>query len=129
MAVLMQTRLPLSYLNTSTWTTETARRSRFGDYNRLGLRIQLCTVRFFRDRGASAAVAVQRHQGRDGARLPLPQHLRPGRIARKRQRRAGSPASEQYKIFLIGALAGLRRNEIDVLPWTAFRFQNAAPPH
>jgi integrase len=29
---------------------------------------------------------------------------------------------EQYKIFLLGALAGLRRNEIDVLPWTAFRF-------
>ena len=28
---------------------------------------------------------------------------------------------EQYKIFLLGALAGLRRNEIDVLPWTAFR--------
>ena len=36
---------------------------------------------------------------------------------------AGSPACEQYKIFLIGALAGLRRNEIDVLPWTAFRFK------
>jgi hypothetical protein len=30
--------------------------------------------------------------------------------------------SEEYKIFLLGALAGLRRNEIDVLPWTAFRF-------
>ena len=29
---------------------------------------------------------------------------------------------EQYKIFLLGALAGLRRNEIDVLPWTAFRW-------
>jgi hypothetical protein len=29
---------------------------------------------------------------------------------------------EQYKIFLLGALSGLRRSEIDVLPWTAFRF-------
>jgi hypothetical protein len=29
---------------------------------------------------------------------------------------------EQYKIFLLGALAGLRRNEIDVLPWSAFRW-------
>jgi hypothetical protein len=29
---------------------------------------------------------------------------------------------EEYKILLLGALAGLRRNEIDVLPWTAFRF-------
>jgi hypothetical protein len=33
-----------------------------------------------------------------------------------------SSRPEQYKIFLLGALAGLRRNEIDVLPWTAFRF-------
>jgi hypothetical protein len=30
---------------------------------------------------------------------------------------------EQYKIFLLGAMAGLRRNEIDCLPWTAFRFE------
>ena len=29
---------------------------------------------------------------------------------------------EQYKIFLLGAMAGLRRNEIDVLPWTAFHW-------
>jgi hypothetical protein len=29
---------------------------------------------------------------------------------------------EQYKIFLLGAMAGLRRNEIDKLPWTAFRW-------
>ncbi len=29
---------------------------------------------------------------------------------------------EQYKIFLLGAMAGLRRSEIDVLPWSAFRF-------
>jgi hypothetical protein len=29
---------------------------------------------------------------------------------------------EEYKIFLLGAMAGLRRNEIDCLPWSAFRF-------
>ena len=29
---------------------------------------------------------------------------------------------EQFKIFLLGAMAGLRRNEIDLLPWTAFRW-------
>ena len=29
---------------------------------------------------------------------------------------------EQYKIFLLGAMAGLRRNEIDVLPWAAFHW-------
>ena len=32
---------------------------------------------------------------------------------------------EQYKIFLLGAMAGLRRNEIDVLPWTAFQWDRA----
>jgi hypothetical protein len=30
---------------------------------------------------------------------------------------------EQWKIFLLGAMAGLRRNEIDKLPWTAFRWE------
>jgi hypothetical protein len=29
---------------------------------------------------------------------------------------------EQYKIFLLASMAGLRRNEIDSLPWTAFRW-------
>ena len=29
---------------------------------------------------------------------------------------------EQWKIFLLGAMAGLRRNEIDVLPWSAFQW-------
>jgi Phage integrase family len=29
---------------------------------------------------------------------------------------------EQYKIFLLASMAGLRRNEIDKLPWTAFRW-------
>ena len=31
---------------------------------------------------------------------------------------------EQYKIFLLGAMAGLRRNEIDKLPWSAFRWND-----
>jgi integrase len=31
---------------------------------------------------------------------------------------------EQYKIFLLGAMAGLRRSEIDCLPWTAFRWDD-----
>jgi integrase len=30
---------------------------------------------------------------------------------------------EQFKIFLLGAMAGLRRNEIDKLPWSAFRWK------
>ena len=30
---------------------------------------------------------------------------------------------EQFKIFLLAAMAGLRRNEIDKLPWTAFRWE------
>jgi integrase len=29
---------------------------------------------------------------------------------------------EQFKISLLGAMAGLRRNEIDKLPWSAFRW-------
>ena len=31
-------------------------------------------------------------------------------------------APEQLKIFLLAAMAGLRRNEIDKLPWTAFHW-------
>ena len=38
------------------------------------------------------------------------------------ERSLATSRPEQYKIFLLGALAGLRRNEIDVLPWTAFRW-------
>ena len=34
----------------------------------------------------------------------------------------GTSKPEQYKIFLLGAMAGLRRNEIDKLPWNAFRW-------
>jgi integrase len=29
---------------------------------------------------------------------------------------------EQFKVFLLAAMVGLRRNEIDKLPWSAFRF-------
>jgi integrase len=32
---------------------------------------------------------------------------------------------EQYKIFLLGLMAGLRRNEIDKLPWSAFDFASS----
>jgi integrase len=32
---------------------------------------------------------------------------------------------EQYKIFLLGLMAGLRRNEIDKLPWSAFDFERS----
>jgi integrase len=35
------------------------------------------------------------------------------------------PKPEQYKIFLLGLMAGLRRNEIDKLPWSAFDFANS----
>ena len=37
------------------------------------------------------------------------------------QARAELP-TEQLKIFLLAAMAGLRRNEIDKLPWSAFRW-------
>jgi hypothetical protein len=30
---------------------------------------------------------------------------------------------EMFKVFLLAAMAGLRRNEIDKLPWSAFRFE------
>jgi len=30
---------------------------------------------------------------------------------------------EEFKVFLLAAMAGLRRNEIDKLPWSAFRFE------
>jgi hypothetical protein len=30
--------------------------------------------------------------------------------------------SEAFKVFLLGGMAGLRRKEIDLLPWTAFRW-------
>ena len=39
-----------------------------------------------------------------------------------RESRAGQLEARTIQIFLLGAMAGLRRNEIDKLPWTAFRF-------
>jgi hypothetical protein len=71
----------------------------------------------------SRTTPIQRHQGRDGACVTLSEHLQPSGAARKRQRELAASRPEQYKIFLLGALAGLRRNEIDVLPWTAFRWK------
>jgi integrase len=38
------------------------------------------------------------------------------------QRELADDHPEQFKILLLAALAGLRRNEIDSLPWNAFRF-------
>ena len=35
---------------------------------------------------------------------------------------AGTGQTELFKIFVLAALCGLRRREIDLLPWTAFRF-------
>jgi integrase len=32
---------------------------------------------------------------------------------------------ELFKIFVLGAMCGLRRHEIDLLPWSAFRFDEA----
>jgi integrase len=32
---------------------------------------------------------------------------------------------EQYKIFLLGSMSGLRRNEIDKLPWNAFLWEES----
>jgi integrase len=38
------------------------------------------------------------------------------------QRELAGDRPEEFKILLLAALAGLRRNEIDTLPWNAFRF-------
>ena len=51
------------------------------------------------------------------------EHLRHRGVAGKRPEGTGHVSElEEYKILLLGALAGLRRNEIDVLPWSAFRW-------
>ena len=44
------------------------------------------------------------------------------RLLESAQAELATEHPEQYKIFLLGAMAGLRRNEIDVLPWTAFQW-------
>jgi integrase len=38
------------------------------------------------------------------------------------QRELAGDRPEEFKILLLAALAGLRRNEVDTLPWNAFRF-------
>jgi integrase len=47
-----------------------------------------------------------------------------GLVIAAREELAGSKP-EQYKIFLLGLMAGLRRNEIDKLPWSAFDFASS----
>jgi integrase len=37
---------------------------------------------------------------------------------------AGSGKREEFKVFLLAACAGLRRSEIDLLPWQAINFDN-----
>ena len=46
-------------------------------------------------------------------------------VRRRGAHPSGSPElpAEQLKIFILAAMAGLRRNEIDKLPWTAFRWE------
>jgi integrase len=44
------------------------------------------------------------------------------RLALAAREELAGPNPEQYKIFLLGLMAGLRRNEIDKLPWSAFDF-------
>ena len=36
---------------------------------------------------------------------------------------------EQWKIFLLGAMAGLRRNEIDKLPWSCVPLERGRDPY
>ena len=43
-------------------------------------------------------------------------------IAKAREELAGKGEIELFKIFLLAAFAGLRRREIDSLPWSAFRW-------
>jgi integrase len=46
-------------------------------------------------------------------------------VAEAREELAGSEqGSELFKIFLLAAMCGLRRHEIDLLPWTAFRWED-----
>ena len=60
-----------------------------------------------------------------GPRKLAPTRRRPPPLVELLESARGELATEhpeQYKIFLLGAMAGLRRNEIDVLPWTAFHW-------
>lgn len=49
-------------------------------------------------------------------------------LAKLTQAAAGELANsdpEAFKVFLLSAMAGLRRKEIDLLPWTAFRWNQS----
>jgi integrase len=43
-------------------------------------------------------------------------------VARAREELAASGKIELFKIFVLAAMCGLRRREIDLLPWSAFRW-------
>jgi hypothetical protein len=43
-------------------------------------------------------------------------------VAQAKAELAGTGKTELFKIFVLAAFAGLRRREIDLLPWNAFRF-------
>ena len=59
---------------------------------------------------------------RDGARATLPEHVDIVALLESARQELATFRPEEYKILLLGAMAGLRRNEIDVLPWSAFRW-------
>jgi integrase len=44
-------------------------------------------------------------------------------VAEAKEELAGSGEIELFKIFLLAAMCGLRRHEIDLLPWRAFRWE------
>ena len=76
-----------------------------------------------RHRGNSRTVAVQRRQSGDGTGAALPEHLRHvAELLESAREELATSQPERYKILLLGVMAGLRRNEIDVLPWSAFRW-------
>ena len=47
---------------------------------------------------------------------------RPATLLESAREELATSKPEQFKIFLLAAMAGLRRNEIDKLSWTAFRW-------
>ena len=47
-------------------------------------------------------------------------------VALAREELAGTGKHELFKIFVLAAMVGLRRREIDLLPWTAFHFDQGS---
>jgi hypothetical protein len=58
----------------------------------------------------------------------VPKHVRHRSALESARQELATSRLEQYKIFLLGMMAGLRRNEIDVLPWTA-SLERGHDPH